>query len=160
MLKNLLVGLLSFSFIFNQNTINEYSNIKKYFSRTNEIVIVCDNNYIICDNNNCEKIKNSINDICINSYEMPALGVSIHEQTIEYMKKGLWLIFKYNNTQYHNGMPFDELLIEVNPDYYGFNIIRKYKGRYDGRCYYINLNNDMGKLFDALRSIYATYKKC
>lgn len=150
MIQNLLVGLLSFTLIFNQSKFNEYINVKKYFNRANEIVVVVDNNHITCDKCMEEIIITSINEICTHSHEMPAFAVSIHEQTMDLMRKGLWLIFKYDDTQYHNGMPFDELLIEVNSEYYGFNIIRKYDDRYDGRCFYLNLNNDMSGLHNCI----------
>ena len=36
-------------------------------------------------------------------------------------------------------MLFSKLLINVNKDWTGFNIIRYYNGCYDGRCYYVDL---------------------
>ena len=75
------------------------------------------------------------------SHEMPAFGVSLHDSTVEAMKDGLWIEFVFDRTQIHNGMPFESLLINVEKDWMGFNLIRKYNGRYEGRCYYINLGD-------------------
>jgi hypothetical protein len=83
------------------------------------------------------------------SHTMPAFGVSIHTETLKAIKNGVWLKLQYNGTQEVDGMPFDELLIEVNPEFSGFNIIRGNKGIYEGRCFYIDLDNiTMELLYD------------
>ncbi len=81
------------------------------------------------------------------SYFSPAFGVSIHEHTLEAMKKGIWIEFKYNQENTYAEMPFEKLLIELKPDYYGFNLIRFNNGKYDGRCYYLNLNVSSTKFY-------------
>ena len=153
MFQCLLSAVLTLSFIFNINTSQEYLSIKKYFSRANDITIVCDNIYYNCDNYMEEKITNTMYDVCKDSHDIPALSISIHEETMKNLQQNMWLIFKYSKTQYHSEIPFDELLIEVNPNYYGFNIIRKYRGKYEGRCFYITLNNDMRKLYDCINTL-------
>jgi len=82
------------------------------------------------------------------SYQMPALGVSIDELTKEEKKSGVWLEFKFKGVNYNGDLPFEALLVQVKEDYYGFNVIRKYEGKYDGRCFYINLNDtNMNSLY-------------
>ena len=85
------------------------------------------------------------------AHEMPAFGVSLHEATIEAMKTGIWVEFSFAETQVHNEMLFDSLLINVEKEWSGFNLIRKYEGKYEGRCFYLNLEDeDMSKLYELL----------
>ena len=84
-------------------------------------------------------------------YEMPALGVSVDSLTKNEMKKGVWLRFVFSRTREHNGMPFDALLIKIEPNFHGYNIERQNGGVYGGRCFYFNLNSgDMSLLYDTL----------
>ena len=86
-----------------------------------------------------------------NSHEMPAFSVSLDNETRQAKEKGVWLEFIFKGINTHNDMPFERLLIEVQPDWTGFNIIRYYDGKYDGRCFYIDLvDTDMSKLYDTL----------
>jgi len=153
MFNLILNTLLCCSFIFNFNTNIEYISIRKYFFQTNNIQIVYDSKYVDVDNYYLVKIKNSLKTITDNSHEMPAFAVSLHEETESRMKDGIWLIFKYDTAKIHNGLPFNELVIEVNSDYTGFNIIRKYNDRYDGRCFYLNLENNMSELYHTILNI-------
>lgn len=97
-----------------------------------------------------QQIFDSLIDITENSHEMPAFGVSIDNETREAMKTGLWIELEFNGKQECNGMPFESLLININADHSGFNLIRKYNGRYDGRCFYLYLENDMQILYDTI----------
>lgn len=100
------------------------------------------------------KILNTFNEMIDGSHQMPALGVSIHELAIEGRKHGTWLEFNFDKTYCFNDLPFDALLIEIEPNFGGFNLIRRVDGRYDGRCLYLNLNNkNMQVLYDLLHSI-------
>ncbi len=89
------------------------------------------------------------------SYEMPAFGVSIDRLTVAEMKSGLWLEFCFGKTCYYNEMDFEKLLVKVEQENYGFNIIRYNADRgYDGRCYYIDLNkSNMANLYQLLLEI-------
>mgnify|MGYP001625970901 CR=1 FL=1 len=74
------------------------------------------------------------------SVTMPAFGVSINEFTVNAMKSGIWVEFAYSSQQKSEGMEFEKLLVEVKPDYMGFNVNRYNSGYgYAGRCYYIDL---------------------
>lgn len=85
---------------------------------------------------------------------MPAFAVSIDKLTREELKSGNWIEFEFDNkTLECNNMPFEALLIKVQSEYHGFNIIRKFNGKYEGRCFYFNLNGDMSQLFDTLKSL-------
>lgn len=97
------------------------------------------------------KILQTYNKTIQNGYEMPAFGVSIHENTISSLNSGLHVKFIFLDTQKHGQMEFEELLISINKDHMGFNIIRKINGKYEGRCYYMNLNEGTTNLlYDVL----------
>ena len=117
--------------------------LKDYLLNNEKIIVYFDNKSYEYDMNNQQNLKNSINDLLIDSHEMPALGVAIDEEIRHEIKNGLWVEFVFSTTQNYNGMPFDKLLIKVNPPDMGLNIFREYNGKYDGRCFYINLNKDM-----------------
>lgn len=87
------------------------------------------------------------------SYFSPAFGVSLHDQTTNAMQKGYWIEFRYNTQRVYADMPFSKLLIELKPDYYGFNLIRFNSGKYDGRCYYLNLNVSSTEFYKFITSV-------
>lgn len=84
------------------------------------------------------------------AHDMPAFGVSIDDLTREEMKTGTWLELEFDKTYVFNDMPFDALLIKVEKDIYGFNLIRRYNGKYEGRCFYLSLNESMNELCDEI----------
>ena len=55
--------------------------------------------------------------ITVNSgYEMPAFGVSIHELTMQSLQSGTHIEFVFDEVNYHNDMPFDSLLLSLQPN--------------------------------------------
>jgi len=152
MTKNLISFFLLVCLGANMNNFQSLE-INNYFNICDNMYVVCDNNKHILDSNSTNIIMLELDGLCENSNEMPALGVSIHNETITELKKGLWLILKYNDTQYHKDMPFDELLININSEDFGFNIIRGNNGTYDGRCYYLNINSNMSNLHNTIITI-------
>lgn len=85
--------------------------------------------------------------------QMPAFGVSIHKLTVEEMKSGIWVKFIYQQTMEADGMPFDELLVHVQKDMHGVNIIRGNGGTYNGRCFYLDLDGTLDKVYDFLANL-------
>ncbi|MDE5721825.1 MAG: hypothetical protein K2I30_03690 [Clostridia bacterium] len=87
-----------------------------------------------------------------NAHLMPAFGVSLNNETVKAMKKGLWVEFDFNKLYESNGLPYEKLLIEVNSGYSGFNLIRYMQEYgYDGRCFYYDLvSKDMSSLYNLL----------
>ena len=69
---------------------------------------------------------------------MPAFGVSIHEETVNAMQEGEWLKLNYNAEMDKEGLLFTSLLFRLE-ECQGFNLIRLYGERYDGRCIYLDL---------------------
>ncbi len=79
---------------------------------------------------------------------MPAYGVSLHDETMKAIEKGIWLRFQFDETMEINGLPFDELLINLTKDMYGFNVVRGNSGKYEGRCFYIDLPRNLDTLYE------------
>jgi len=124
----------------------EVKNINHYICNAKQAQVIIEGKYYQIKD--MENLNNVLSQMLQESHQMPALGVSIHTETIMAINKGVWLRLQYNGTQQVDDMPFDELLIEVNSEFVGFNIIRGNRGIYDGRCYYIDLNNSTMKILN------------
>ena len=93
--------------------------------------------------------------LCKNAHEMPAFGVSLNNETIEARNVGLWVEFVFDETKSHNNMMFEKLLIKVEKEWHGFNIVRyNEKNGYGGRCYFIDLvGKNMSQFYDILANL-------
>ena len=129
--------------------------INNYFQYAKQIIIYNNGNEtsILQNTENFSIILTQLNNTCHKSHEMPAFSVSIDSDTKIAMQDGIWIELIYDKILKHNEMPFDRLLIQVNSDYSGFNIIRHYQNRYNGRCFYLNLDKDMSELYNTLINI-------
>lgn len=85
--------------------------------------------------------------------QMPAFGVSLHDDTIEAMQNGFWIKFIFDGKMIKSEMPFDELLINVQQDCHGLNVIRGNDGVYEGRCYYLDLKSTLNEVYDFLLTL-------
>lgn len=129
-----------------QNFISEQ--IDEIFDKCKEIKIYIDN-----ISTTYQKGSKEFNDmlqlwqIRVNSgYEMPAFGVSIHDLTIKELEKGIYIEFIFDKQESHNDMPYETLLVKLQENQYGYQLIRQYDGKYQGRCLYINtteVNDDL-----------------
>ena len=119
--------------------VNMDNNIQKCLTSSQQALVIIDGKHSSIENMN--ELNIELDKMLLNSRLMPAFGVSIHTETLNAINSGVWLKLQYNGTQIINEMPFDELIIEVNPEFTGFNIIRGNKGIYEGRCYYVALDN-------------------
>ncbi len=88
-------------------------------------------------------------------HQMPALGVALHDEIVGQKQQGMFVEFVFSGVQIYDDMPFESLLIQVEPDSQGFNLIRKVEGSYQGRCFYYNLNDSqtMQQLYDVILNI-------
>lgn len=95
------------------------------------------------------KIKQKIEEVFSSSTLMPALGVSLHNETIKEMQKDIWIQINFKKELKKNDLPFDSLLVKLE-DSQGFNLIRKHNGKYEGRCIYLHLDKEINfkKLFE------------
>lgn len=147
-ISKFLCGIL-FLFNLGGTIMPETTLIEQLFS-CDEIVVYKNGEEIKLDKTLVEPELKQLTD---KSYFSPAFGVSLHDQTTNAMQKGYWLEFRYNTQHVYADMPFSKLLIELKPDYYGFNLIRYNDGKYDGRCYYLNLNVSSTKFYKFITSI-------
>ena len=149
MKKMLLALVCGVSLIMPRSEYNEYENVESSFDHSVQIEVIIDDNSLVFNKGTYEYngILNEFKKMIFNSHEVPSLGVSLDELTREEKKKGVWIEFKFNEISYSRDMPFESLLVNVNLDFYGFNVIRKYEGKYEGRTYYINLVNNMDNLY-------------
>ncbi|MGN0803771.1 MAG: hypothetical protein ACI4MS_00110 [Candidatus Coproplasma sp.] len=87
------------------------------------------------------------------SRQMPAFGVSLNDETVKAIKSNLWVEFVFNCEYCNNGMTFERLLVNVSPDYSGFNVIRYLPARgYDGRCFYFDLiDSTMSDFYNVIK---------
>ena len=132
-----------------KNTITDFFN-----ESTNLVVFDNDNKHLFFKGDEkFETILSALKQATEGAHDMPTFGVSIHNETIDAKKTGLWIELEFATTQTFNEMPFDCLLINVSPENSGFNLIRKTNGKYDGRCFYLNLNSNMKNLFDCIKEI-------
>lgn len=103
-----------------------------------------------------EAIYKSLKHILNGSHDMPALGVSLDSEIQKAKQSGFWLELIFDSVQTFNEMPFECLLFEVKSDFSGVNLHRKFDGKYQGRCFYIDLNSTMKPLFDILKNLSKT----
>ncbi len=134
------------------NYLDDYQ-IYDFFEETDSITIFKDGKEKTFPNTSSEfdDLLTKFMDMIYDSYEMPAFGVSIHEHTMQALQSGIWIKFNFKEQMKHNDMPFDALLVNIMPNDKGFNLIREVDGKYEGRCFYLNLENDMQSLYDLVK---------
>ncbi len=91
------------------------------------------------------------NQMLVGAHRMPAYGVSLNRETVKAVKSGVWAEFVFDKKLSADGMPFERLLVNVRPEWSGFNIVR-YTSEYgyDGRCFYYDLAKDMSGFYNCL----------
>lgn len=131
---------------------NENSSITTYFSKSESISIYKNGETKTFKNGDDEfkVLLNALNEVTKNSHDMPAFGVSLNDETMHEKRNNVWIELNFNKEESFNEMPFESLLIKVQKNDQGFNLIRKYNNKYDGRCFYLNLANNMEKLYNLI----------
>ena len=100
----------------------------------------------------CDNIIEVFSCIIDGAHEMPAYGVSLNNETLTELSNVIWLDFIFDKLYESNGLTFEKLLISVQKNFYGFNIIRYNSDfGYDGRCFYYDLaGRNMDDLYNLL----------
>ena len=90
------------------------------------------------------------NAMLANSLVMPAFGVSLNDITVQAMQRGVWVEFCFSDELVINELPFSRLLVDVKPDFSGFNVVRyTAENVYAGRCFYLYLRgSDMRDVYN------------
>ncbi len=121
--------------------------LTEYFFEANQYVVYYDSLKYVIDKNT---ITPWLEQLTTKSYFSPAFGVANNDITLKELQKGLWFEMEFNNTCFFAEMPFNKLLINVKPDFYGFNLIRFHENGYDGRCLFLNTHNSSTKFYNNL----------
>lgn len=134
---------------------NQNNSITDYFNHTSAITIIKNGEKFsfLKGDDKFQSLLSSLIIVTKNSQDMPAFGVSLDNETKSKLLSGTWIELEFNETNFFNQMPFDALLIEVDETYQGINIIRKNNGTYDGRCFYLNLKNNMSELSITIKKL-------
>ena len=94
------------------------------------------------DNDEFLIIKQRLIDIFQSARLMPAFGVSLHNETLNELKYNKWLQINFKKEQTKNGLIFNSLLFKLEQTS-GFNLIRLYNNKYEGRCIYLDLGENI-----------------
>lgn len=105
------------------------------------------------DDSEFEKIMDALKNVTRGSRDMPAYGVSLDGEVRVALKSGVWVELTMNGEKTFGEMPFEKLLIQVEPEAMGFNLVRYHNGEYEGRCFYLDLDVSMRELYDTISSI-------
>ncbi len=90
-------------------------------------------------------VKNKLKDVFNHARLMPAFGVSLHEETQRELESGNWLQINFQNEQTQNGLSFNSLLFKLE-ETQGFNLIRLFNKKYEGRCLFLDLDETIDLL--------------
>ena len=130
----------------------EYKCIQDAIMNADSITVNISQNEYVVDKGSAQYdgLMDFVQRILDGSHQVPALGVAIHSEVIEEKKNKNWIEFKFGESSECGEMPFDSLLIFLEKDMGGINVLRSYKGKYEGRCFYINLNSNLSDFFNIL----------
>lgn len=138
-------------------TMKDFSHetIMEYYPEATSIVLFNDGSKTIFNkgDDKYEMLIDSLLKISKDAHDMPAFGVSLDEETRKALSKGFWIELVFDGEHEFNEMPFESLLIGVEPEFSGFNLIRKVNGKYDGRCFYLQLMETMQPLYEEILEI-------
>lgn len=89
------------------------------------------------DNFLFQKICENLENLFSTSRLEPAFGVSLHNETLVELEANDFLKIKFGKQLIINELPFESLLIKLEDNAYGCNIIRENNLNYFGRCFYL-----------------------
>lgn len=95
---------------------------------------------IVLSEDQAAQLKEQVEELLQDSHTMPSLSVVFGDDFQDMFQERTFISLKFNSVYEINDLPFDELLFEVTPDSYGFNLFRGNSGIVQGRCVYIDLN--------------------
>ena len=132
---------------------SQVSTIESFFSLANNIIIYKDNQIIELN----KEEKNQFEDLFFvafeNAQQSPAFCVCMKENVQEEIKQGYWVKFVYADKQIRNEMPYDELLIHIEKNISGVNVLRGNDGIFEGRCYYFDLENNLDDVYEFIENL-------
>ena len=147
---SILVCFFIFSGFSGISVEGEGDSIVDYIIRSESVVAVSDGEKVKLNT----KVLGLMEDCLDGAIDMPALGVSLDNETRRELKQGVWLEFSFKDKQIFNELPFEKLLLKLEPNAGGVNIIRYNDGLYEGRCFYLNLENNFNPVYEYVVSLY------
>ena len=130
----------------------QFDSITEYFNKASNIAVYNDGQKSLYFKGD-DKFEVIFQELIIStkqSHDMPAFAVSRHDETIKEKESGLWIELIFEESQAFNEMSFEHLLFKLEENSSGLNLIRKYNGKYEGRCFYLNLNENLNKLINTV----------
>ena len=118
-----------------------------------QMSLIYNNNIIELTDEEKADIQSEFSKYLENAYDTPALAVIFPELYKEMLKDGYFLNFKFDAYYDINGLPFNELTIQIIEKGYGFNVFRGLDGVFQGRCFYVNTENVSTSLFECIQKI-------
>ena len=125
-------------FFMPSKNINQINNIQDCFNNSTTINLIIDGDFKTF-NQNSKQYKNYVD-----------IVKTTKKLTKQEIKNGVWIQFNFDRVYKNSQMPFDGLLIKIENQSYGLNLIRKYNNKYDGRCFYLNLEIDTSNFYNEL----------
>ncbi len=127
--------------------------LPEVFSEANVVQFFNDGQQVVMSESEEARFDELFVEAISGSRQMPAFAVAIHKLTMEDFKEGYWVKFDYGKKMNASGLPFNQLLIHVQQNSSGINIIRGNNGRFDGRCFYLDLDGNLDEVYDFLATI-------
>lgn len=122
-----------------------------------QTALIVDGNEIELTEQQQQSVENELASMLNSSHTLPAFGVISAEEFANHISQGKFLNLKFDTPLEINGLPFDELVFEVLPELQAFNIFRGNNGVFQGRCIYVDLNeNSMQKLSNLINQFELT----
>lgn len=116
--------------------------------------LIINGNEIVLTEQEQQDLMKEICEMFEDAHTMPAFGVVFDEMYKQEIQEGQFVKLKFPKVFEVNGLPFDELVFKVSPEYHGFNLMRGMNGVFQGRCIYIDLQDKtMADLDEYLNSL-------
>ena len=117
------------------------------------ITLLSDGKEIVLTQEQQTDLKDEILNMFENSRTLPAFAVVTDEMFKEDVQSGTFVSLKFNQVMEVEGLPFDEIVFKVVPEYTAINLLRGNKGAFQGRCIHVQLEENMQSLSEKIQEI-------
>lgn len=127
-----------------------FDNLTDSFRVASKMVVSIDGHDEVFEkgNDKFEKIVLALEKVVVDSHEMPSYGVSLDEETRKEKTNGIWIELVFDGPCKHEGMDFESLLFKVQENGYAISFIRKFNGKYEGRCFHLSLASSVKPFYE------------
>ncbi len=117
------------------------------------IKLLSDGKEIVLTQEQQDDLKDGVLEMFENSRTLPAFAVVTDEMFQEDVQSGTFVSLKFNRVMEVEGLPFDEIVFKVVPEYTAINLLRGNQGVFQGRCIHVQLDKNMQKLDETIQQI-------